>query len=178
MAQEWLFRETQKFHQWWVWLVILGINGLFAFAWYQQIIHGEAFGDNPMTNAELWVDIILCAIVTFFFVGLRLQTGIREDGIYIRFFPFHLKYVFYPWATIQECYIRKYNPLAEYGGWGLRYGWLKNGMAFNVSGNMGLQLVQNNGKKRLIGTLRANEIESILTQIGQYKEPAAGQNKA
>lgn len=113
----------------------------------------------------------LSVAFTIFFLGLRLQSGIKEDGIYVRFFPFHFKYIMYPWTDIELCYIRKYNSLIEYGGWGLRFGWLKNGMAYNVSGNMGLQLVHKNGKKRLIGTLKPSEMESVLKQLGQYIEP-------
>ena len=123
MNSKWLFKETQKFHQWWIWLVVLGINGLFVVAWYKQIIQGEPFGDKPMTNTELLISICLSGAVTIFFLGLRLQSGIKEDGIYVRFFPFHLKYVVYPWSDIELCYIRKYNAVLEYGGWGLRYGW-------------------------------------------------------
>ncbi len=171
MNSKWLFKETQKFHQWWIWLVVLGINGLFVVAWYKQIIQGEPFGDKPMTNTELLISICLSGAVTIFFLGLRLQSGIKEDGIYVRFFPFHLKYVVYPWSDIELCYIRKYNAVLEYGGWGLRYGWLKKGMAFNVSGNMGLQLVHKNGRKRLIGTQKPSEMQSVLEQLGKYIEP-------
>ncbi len=40
---------------------------------------------------------------------------------------------------MNEFYARKYRPIREYGGWGIRYGW--NGRAYSTSGNEGVQLV-------------------------------------
>lgn len=47
--------------------------------------------------------------------------------------------------------IRKYNAIRDYGGWGVKRK-LRWGRAYNVSGNIGLQIYLNNGKKVLFGT--------------------------
>jgi hypothetical protein len=57
--------------------------------------------------------------------------------------------------------VRKYSPIKEYGGWGFRYGF-KNGKAYNISGNMGLQLILKNGDRILIGTQKPEELETYL----------------
>lgn len=41
MNKEILFRETQKFRQWWLWLILMGINGLFLFGVFMQVIGGQ-----------------------------------------------------------------------------------------------------------------------------------------
>ena len=33
-----LFSETQKFKQWWIWLLLLSINSIFIFGIYVQVI--------------------------------------------------------------------------------------------------------------------------------------------
>lgn len=64
-----------------------------------------------------------------------------------------------------KAYVRTYDALSEYGGWGLKGGALWNnskGKAINVSGNIGIQLELKNGKKLLIGTQKKKEAENVL----------------
>ena len=64
-----------------------------------------------------------------------------------------------------KAYIRKYDALTEYGGWGIKGGkfWKKDkGTAVNVSGDIGIQLELKSGKKLLIGTQLKNESEMVL----------------
>ena len=51
---------------------------------------------------------------------------------------------------MDQVHVRTYSPVIEYGGWGMRYG--RNGTAFNVRGNVGIQIVKKDGKRILIGT--------------------------
>ena len=89
-------------------------------------------------------------VVFLLFRKARLVTQIRADGIYVRFPPLQPSFQRYRWEDIKEAYIREYKPLAEYGGWGIRFG--LGGRAYNVSGTIGLQLVFHNGSRVLIGT--------------------------
>ncbi|MCB0473313.1 MAG: hypothetical protein KDC69_02350 [Flavobacteriaceae bacterium] len=69
-----------------------------------------------------------------------------------------------PWNDLGKVFIRKYNPVLEYGGWGVRLNYYrKRGRAFNVSGNIGLQLILKNGKKILIGTHKEYEMKQVLS---------------
>lgn len=169
MTNDILFSERQKFRQWWLWLILAGINAIFLFGAFKQIVHGEQFGDKPMSNAALLLTIGLLLLVALFFLSLRLDTIIKHDGIYVQFFPFHLTPRHYYWSSFTKSYIRKYSALMEYGGWGLRLNLFGKGMAFNVSGNQGLQLEFFNGKKLLIGTNKADELIHTLTSIGQLR---------
>jgi hypothetical protein len=94
--------------------------------------------------------------------SLHLDTWISDDGIRYRFFPFHLKRHLIPWSDIRQAYVRTYKPIAEYGGWGIR-GLFGDG-AYNVKGNIGLQLELKNGKKLLLGTQYGEKIEELLAQ--------------
>jgi len=170
MANEILFTERQKFKQWWLWLILLGINGLFLFGVFKQVIGGQQFGGKPMSNLGLLFATGLTILLTILFVSFRLDTTIRKDGIYVRFFPFHLKFKHYTWDSLTKSFVRQYSPLTEYGGWGLRIGLFGKGTAFNVSGDKGLQLEFINKKKLLIGTNKPDELTETLNKIGQLKQ--------
>lgn len=169
MEDDVLFSETQRFKQWWLWALLIGLNGIQIFGLVKQIIFKQPFGDHPIDDAGLIVISGLLLLLTYFFYSLRLDTRIKNDGIYFRFYPFHSSYRYQSFDALKKCYIRKYSPILEYGGWGLRFGSMRE-RAFNVSGNMGLQLQLHDNKKILIGTKRPEEITSVLKEIGEWKE--------
>ena len=64
------------------------------------------------------------------------------------------------WDEVQDVEIRKFKPISEYGGWGIRYG--KSGKAIIISGGEGLQLSLKSGKKILIGIKKVDELSLFL----------------
>ncbi|TRX37793.1 hypothetical protein FNW21_11915, partial [Flavobacterium restrictum] len=78
-----LFSERQKFKQPWLWLILIGINGLFLFGVYRQVISGHQFGTKPMSNTALLIAIGLTFLLTLLFINFRLDTIIKKDGIYV-----------------------------------------------------------------------------------------------
>jgi hypothetical protein len=81
---------------------------------------------------------------------MGLDTQVRESGIFVRFWPFHRKWVVFGFESIQKAEASTYSPLKDYGGWGIRYG--RKGKAYNVSGNKGVLLTLRDGKNVLIGS--------------------------
>ncbi|WP_207533233.1 hypothetical protein [Desertivirga arenae] len=169
MNKEVLFTERQRFNQWWLWLILLGINGLFIFGVYKQVLGGQQFGDKPMSNEGLLFATGLTIMLTVLFINFRLETQIKRDGIYVRFFPFHFSYKHFTWDKISKSFVRKYRPLSEYGGWGLRLGLFGKGKAYNVSGDKGLQLEFTDHNRLLIGTNKPEELTATLEEIGQLR---------
>ena len=166
MDNEILFSETQKFRQWWLWILLMGWDVIIFYGVYKQVITGRTFGDKPSSNTELLIIATISLLVTILFLAIRLDTQIKKDGVYVKFFPLHVKFRHYPWAQLSKCYVRKYSPLAEFGGWGLRIGF--SGKAYNISGNQGLQLEFTNNKKLLIGTKKPKELTEALVSAGHY----------
>ena len=70
MNEESLFKERQRFKQWWLWLILLGTNGLFLFGVFKQVIVGQQFGDKPMSNLGLLIATVLTILLTLLFVNL------------------------------------------------------------------------------------------------------------
>ena len=107
--------------------------------------------------------IILTIGIVALFIVLKLETKVRSDGLYVRYFPFHFKFKKINPEDLTEYSARQYSPLREYGGWGIKCG--KGGKAYNVSGDRGLQLVFNNGKRLLIGSQKADELEQAMRSV-------------
>ena len=123
-----------------------------------------------MSNLGLLLTAIPLLLITLLILNIRLDTLIKEDGIYVRFFPFHWSFKKFSWDMISSSYVRKYSPLLEYGGWGMRIGIFGKGKAWNISGDKGLQLVFSNQKKLLIGTNQPQELAAILEKIGHLSQ--------
>lgn len=134
------FTEKQRFTQWWLWLILLGINAIFLYGIYVQLITEQPFGSNPMSNTGLIFATVFIVLLTVLFISIRLDTLIKTDRIYVRLFPLHISFRHYGWDEIRIAHIRQYSPVKEFGGWGIRYGLGGRGKAYNVSGNIGLQL--------------------------------------
>jgi hypothetical protein len=162
------FKERQRATQWWIWAIVIGLDILVLLLIYFQVIKGQEIGNQTLSDTGVYIITFFVILLTIFPIWIfRLDTEIREEGIYVRVFPFHLKYVFYPWEKIEEAYVRKYKPLREYGGWGLRG--LGANRAFNAKGDMGIQLILTNGNKRLIGTCEPDEAEDALEALGKLE---------
>jgi hypothetical protein len=159
-----LFKETQKFRQPWIWILLLGMVALFGWGLIQQLILGIPWGSKPASDIVLSLTFLIPAGLVFLFYAAHLDTEIDETGISYKFSPFHFKKYKIDWESVEKAFVRKYSPLGEFGGWGIRYGFNK-GKAYNVSGSMGLQLFLKNGKRILIGTQKQSDIESILQQL-------------
>lgn len=170
MTDEIQFTEKQKFKQWWIWLILSGINGLFLFGFFMQIVNGQPFGDKPMSNEGLIISTVLVLLFTFLLSNLCLDTRINKEGIFVRFYPFQIRFRHYPWDSLTKCFVRQYSPIAEFGGWGYRFGFFGKGAAYIVSGDKGLQLEFKNKKKLLIGTNKPDELSELLKKYGQLKE--------
>jgi hypothetical protein len=147
-----VFEENQKFTQSWI-MVIVGISLLVPLI---IIIKEWSEKDDKSFQANLDLIItlgILCLSITPLLL-IKLKTRIDKIGIHYQFYPFHLKYRIIKWQEMDKAYVRKYDAIGEYGGWGLKGGlfFRKSGVAYNVSGNIGIQIFLKKGKKILIGT--------------------------
>ena len=125
-----LFSETQRFRQWWV-LAILGVvaaGSLVAFVW--QIMLGEPFGTNPAPDVVVILLLVLGLGLPAFILSIKLETQVVRDAILVRLWPIHRSWVRIPLDSITEASAVTYNPIMDYGGWGLRFG--PKGKDYNV----------------------------------------------
>ncbi|MFV0391428.1 MAG: DUF6141 family protein [Paludibacteraceae bacterium] len=165
MGDEILYFEEQSRKPWWLLLILIIVDVLMIYGCIQQLILGQPWGNNPVGDGVLVALTIFVLALTVIFFFVKLKTWICKEGIYMRYFPLVLKTKFFDWDSIDSIYVRQYSPVKEYGGWGYRFG-LGKSVAFNVSGNVGLQLILKNGKRVLIGTRKPDEINDVLLALG------------
>lgn len=118
---------------------------------------------------SLTFGIVIGALVLSLMFFTKLEVYLERSGITYRLFPFQVKFKQIPYNEISTYTVRKYSPIMEYGGWGLRYSF-KNGRAYNISGNMGIQLVLTNSSKILFGTLKPEEFNLALSTLVNNKK--------
>lgn len=158
------FRETQKYRSIILWIFLVGLLGFSLYGLIQQVFLGIPFGNNPASDTGLVVVFLVFGIgFPLYFYFLSLRTEVRTDGIYYRFIPFHIRWLKISLYDIKHYDIKKYNPLWEYGGYGIRYSF--KGKAYNVSGYIGIEFVLNNGKRVLIGTQEPDKFKKAIDEV-------------
>ena len=158
-----LYTEIQRFDQYWLWILVIGMIGLLLWGIMQQVFLDIPFGSNPASDLGLILSFVFSLGMAAFIWNIKLITTIDSDKINIRFVPFYSRTI--QIADIEKAYIRKYRPILEYGGYGIRLGISKKGKAYNVSGRIGLQLEMKDGSKALIGTKKSKELEKVIQQL-------------
>jgi hypothetical protein len=163
-----IFREEQKFSLWLRWLVYvsMGIGAVISVFALQKEFSGQSSPAVWEIILAVRVGIGVPIATTALFLLLKLQTEVRPDGLYVRFFPFHIHFKRFGREELSEYYARQYKPIREYGGWGIKCS-LRNGKAYNVNGNWGVQLVLSNGKKLLIGSQKPDELAAAIGEIAE-----------
>lgn len=159
-----IFKEEQRFTQTWL-IVLLAVSVFVPIT----LIINEYYKENTTMTTNEFIFTLLGILVSVSIIFLfKLTTRIDEIGIHYQFFPFHFSLKTISWSEITSAKVRTYDPIGEYGGWGLKGGWSKSrGKAINVSGDIGIQLQLKNGKKLLIGTKMKNEATRVLETYKQ-----------
>jgi hypothetical protein len=166
MVKDVSFSEQQWFRQIRIWLLLLTVNVFVLYGFLQQVVMNEPVGTKPTSDLGVTIVTLFTVLISAALFMMRLDTIVDRSGIRYRFLPFHLSQKVIRWEDVEKAYIRKYNPIREYGGWGIRWGTFGKGNAFNVSGDVGLQLVLKNGRKLLIGTQRPYDLDRVIDQLG------------
>ncbi len=164
-----LYHEEQRFRQTWVLVIVLGVAGLTWMTFIRQIWQGQPMGEDPLPDWGVWLMLILIGVaLPYFFLRSRLIFEVTSEHISIRFFPLMRRVI--PLSDIQTAEVRTYNAVKEYGGWGIK-GWTGKNVAYNVSGDTGVQLILRDERRVMLGSKRAEElaavIEAQLSHLGE-----------
>lgn len=153
-----IYREVQRFRHVGLWLLLSALPGFALYLFVQQILLGHPVGDRPMSDTGAWIIIGLLCSLTALFVMLHLKVEVDSTGVSLRYFPFlRRRYLFSDIRQVEAC---TYQPLRDFGGWGIRRG--NQGWAYTVSGKEGVALTLTDGKWLLIGSRRAQELAKII----------------
>ena len=154
--------EEQRFTQCWLFLML---GALFIGILYTFLIQ------DPSREALLpmAIGLLIIGLVFILIISLRLKTRIDNTGIIAYFSPFGFSRKRFSWNDVEECYIRKYSAIREFGGRGFRVKRKKK--AYTVAGNRGIQIRTKSKKAFLIGTQRPIDVKTVINYyINRKKE--------
>ncbi len=154
-----VFTESQKFTQWWIWLIIIALLIIPGIGIYLQIFQGVQFGNKPMSDTGLLIYFGATVLFILLFLMMRLKTAISSQEIHLRFVPFVNKHLL--WSEVEKAEVINYGFV---GGWGIRW-WTSYGTVYNMKGSKGLSLEFKSGKKMVIGTQKAEELKKVVEDI-------------
>ncbi|SEO88085.1 hypothetical protein SAMN04487948_106141 [Halogranum amylolyticum] len=149
VSREVSFREVQRFRQPWLW-------ALLAVVAVVSVVSG-----GP-------VAVVVAVGVGGFVWSLRLETEVRDDGLYLRFVLFHRSFRRVPWSEMGSFEAVTYRPLGEYGGWGIR--WRPEKLAYNVSGSRGVRIERPDDRELLVGSQRPDDLARAMRNAARDAE--------
>jgi hypothetical protein len=157
------FKEIQRFNQWWLWIIV-SIPVLILLMEAITIFNSQSVN---RTQGILVIGIVLAftilSVVWMFL--LHLETNLENGILNVNFkgMPFAKRTI--DLKEVEKLEIITYDPLFDYGGWGVRYS-IRKGWCYNVSGDKGLLVTYRNKKTFLIGTQKPGELKDALGLLG------------
>ena len=160
-----IYREVQRPRSFWWWLLVLVIAFIMWYGFIQQVFFGIPFGDKPAPDVAmviLWLIFGIAFPITMLGI-LKLIIEVHEDGLYIRFMPFHIEYRKFLYKDIKQYEPIIYSPFKRFGGWGIRMNF-QGETGYILNGKQGLELKFKN-QTVVIGTRKPDELKKAMDSI-------------
>ncbi|MGI8892955.1 MAG: hypothetical protein ACR2GN_05785 [Bacteroidia bacterium] len=162
------YREVQKFSSPLIWIFLFLLFFIFLAIIAVYLFNDYSFdktigNDKPvMEYIIIAVSLLIIFLLMYFFSVMKLEIVIDNKFLFFTFKPFLTRKI--PLSDILGFTERKYRPLIEFRGWGIRYSLFGHGMAYTVKGNTGVQFLTRSGQKFLLGTQKPAEIIYYLNK--------------
>lgn len=124
-----------------------------------QVVLGHQWGNRPVSNGSLigWTIFVWLLFVRL--ATVRLVTDVYPGEVSVAMRGIWRKRRI-PRASIRSAKEVSFNPIRDYGGYGIRS--TSGGKAYLASGNQGVRLDLDDGSFLLIGSRRADELAKII----------------
>lgn len=112
---ELIFREEQRFSLWLRWLVVLSMALIVPFSIFPLTKMPSEQGPPEILPIILLIvaGVFVPIAIRSLFGLLKLETEVRSDGLFVRYFPFHIHFKRFTTDDLSEYYARKYKPIFE-----------------------------------------------------------------
>jgi hypothetical protein len=124
-----------------------------------QVGLGHPWGKHPMSNANVIGWTIFLWAIFFRLVTVRLVTEAHRGELVISLRGFWRSRRI-PFNEIRSAEIITYDPIHDYGGYGIRTG--RFGKAYIAAGTQGVRLKLANGATVIVGSERPGELTDVL----------------
>jgi hypothetical protein len=154
------FREEQRFD--WFWMPLTAVPAaIVGYGIYRQEWSGRPVFDQPGAAILLWSAFAVTFGVFVWFLGIKLISEVRPQGLWIRFYWLRPERLI-PWSEIERAEAVTYRPIRDFGGWGVR--WAPRGIVYNTRGHRGVRIFLTNGQRVVLGSQRAGELASAIAE--------------
>jgi len=156
-----LFHEVQVLRQWHGRIILAVPPAALLFIAIRQLGFHQPWGHPPISNGDVIFLTVLLLAVYIRLITVRLVTDLTaaELSVGLRGL-WRSRRV--PLIAIELARPVAYDPVANYGGYGIRSG--PHGMAYIASGTRGVELDLLDGGRMLVGSQRAEELAVRIMQ--------------
>jgi hypothetical protein len=155
-----VYHEEQRFRQRWIWLLVLGTAAIAWWSFIQQVLLDRPFGNKPAPDWGVWLILLPIGVgLPLLFLRMVLVLDVTSEAVVIRYRPLTTRVI--DLAETEQVRVREYSAIKEYGGWGLK-GWSRNKVAYNVSGNRGVELLLRDGRTVMLGSQHPQELAQAI----------------
>ena len=151
-GRAWSYREGQD--AWWLRLLSLGLLGWAIWSLVRLGLAGVAPAlPGLLLGAVMWG-------------GFRVV--VDRCGVHLRIGPLGIPIRNLSWQDIRAVRLREFSPLAEFGGWGLRY--RPGTTALFLHGRRGAEIVLASGRSWLVGSDHPERLCEVLESARKAQE--------
>lgn len=163
------FYEKQKFKNAFLFAGLIALEAIFVYATMEQWLANRPWGTKPIgTWLMMAMTITLPTPLLLGFYFARLETIINEEGIFYRWAPFKKSYKMILWENVKEISIIDLKSAGIAWRFSSKYGEVQY-----AGGGFGIQIKMKSGRRRLLGTQKAEELNRILIRFaGSKYQPA------
>jgi hypothetical protein len=173
-----LFQEKQYLHKvallWWIVIpVTLAIILTLLYGVYWQLVMGEPWGTQPMSDTGLLIMTVtsfaILIVVIWALFTVRLETEISQDGIRYQYYPHMWKFKRIPKGEIKSYEVRRLN-FFEARRRDYRRSLTGRQQRLTISGRDALIITLISGKKIIIGTQKPSQLDKAMRQLMSANE--------
>lgn len=152
------FKETQRFRDWGIILLLLFFIGGLLYRTFESIME-----PGQVAASTYLLFVLMLAIVLGYFLSLRLFLKVDEKGIKYQFYPWHAGKHRIRWDEVRDCEVVNASRDAVSSGWTVSFEAEKR---FSVTGRRaGLKLDLKNGEQIFLGTRQPEQLKNTLQQL-------------
>lgn len=172
------YSEQQSFRQvLWIWLIIIPVAFLSSFSilygFYQQIILGEPWGNEPMSDGglitALLVVIIAQVLVIWIVSSMTLHIEITSEEFRYKFFSYFTEWIVFIPHQISDYSLEKYT-FWKGRGLGYRKDIFKKTVRMIIRPDYILTLKMKDGRTIMLSTGNKDEIERAMHKLMSKSE--------
>jgi hypothetical protein len=155
-----VFHEEQPFKQRYAKFSLATPPAALLFITIRQVFFHHPWGNPPVTNGDLIFLSVLLVLVYLRLITVRLVTDLWPSEIAVGLYGLWRRRKI-PMSQVRAAKMVEYDPIRDYGGYGIRSG--LRGQAYIAGGSAGVELELQDGERLLIGSREPARLAKQIT---------------